>query len=109
MRRVPLIQDLTHGLKRKGKLLSGRILQVAMDKWIRYLEYYKDRLQVPDGYAPDLNKEMKLLYSFDFLYESEMFHPAEYTVITAGNVHSFNTKNELQSIIKNMDSIRGGN
>lgn len=93
----------------KKELHDQSLFLFNIDLGIRYLEYYKDRLQVPDGYAPDLNKEMKLLYSFDFLYESEMFHPAEYTVITAGNVHSFNTKNELQSIIKNMDSIRGGN
>lgn len=96
-------------IESEKRLHDQSLFLLNIDLGIHYLECYKDMLQIPDSYIPDLDKEMKLLYSFDFLYKSEVFHSAEYTVITAGNVYSFNTRSELQSIIKNMDSVIGDN
>ena len=69
----------------------------GVDLAIAYLEEYKQVLGIGDAYEPD-GPEMKLLYSFEYLYGSEKYSAARYAPITAGNVFSFNTKEELETI-----------
>lgn len=64
---------------------------------IAYLEKYKQQLMVQDEYDPN-GTEIKLLYSFEYLYNSDEFCPAQYTLIDANNVLSFNTREELENI-----------
>ena len=75
---------------------------INVDLVVHYLTQYKALLNVPDEYIPDGKNEMKLLYSFDFLYESKEFEPAQITMVQGGNVLSFNTKEELERIKKYM-------
>ena len=73
------------------------LFQFNVDRSISYLEKYKKQLRLPDKYDPD-GTEMKLLYSFEYLYNSEEFGPAQYAMIDSGNVLSFNTTEELETI-----------
>lgn len=70
-----------------------------VDLAIDYLDKYKQRLNVGDEYNPN-GTEMKLLYSFEYLYDSDEFMPAQYILINADNVLSFNTREELENIRK---------
>ena len=66
---------------------------------IQYLNEYRKLLGIPsenDERNADQN-EMKLLYSFEFLYQSD-YEPAKCVEITGGKVFSFNTADELEMI-----------
>lgn len=70
-----------------------------VDLAIEYLEKYKQHLKVADEYDP-YGAEMKLLYSFEYLYNNGEYLPAQYVLIEGKNVISFNTKKELENIRK---------
>ncbi len=67
----------------------------------KYLNEYREFLEIPydnDESIADIN-EMKLLYSFEYLYKAGYEH-AKCVEIVPGNVLSFNTKEELEEIKK---------
>ena len=67
-----------------------------IEKAIKYLSSYKEHLGIPDEYTN--SREMRLLNSFAFLYESREYQPAECVMIQAGNVFSFNTVEDIKKI-----------
>lgn len=70
---------------------------LTVDLAIRYLEEYKRELGIGDDYSENA-PEMKLLYFFEWLYESGNYPPAECRMISPGNVLSFNTAEEAEAI-----------
>ncbi len=75
---------------------------------IRYLEEYKQELGIGDDYRED-SPEMKLLYFFEWLYESGKKPPAECRMIPSGSVLAFNTAEEAEKIRVRIKEIREQN
>lgn len=66
---------------------------------VEYLRDYRDYLHIPENSDEwGMIKEMKLLYSFEFLYQSRKYSAATVLEIEAGHVLSFNTQEELVAI-----------
>ncbi len=64
------------------------------------LEQYMKKLGLKDEedyINKDVSKEMKLLDSFTFFYESKLV-PMKYTLVESGKSYSFNTEEELRMI-----------
>ena len=82
------------------------IFQFRLKQIISYLESYKSSLGL-DKYDPDsydaARGEMKLLNSFTFFYDQEEFGAAEYCLLTNNQVKAFNTPDELNQIIAELN------
>ena len=49
---------------------------------------------------------MRLLDSFSYFYEQPDLHPVEYRLLPEGRVRSFNTTDELQTVIEELRAFR---
>ena len=80
-----------------------------VEQIVSYLERYKNYLGL-DRYDPnsyDASRgEMRLLDSFSYFYEQPDLHPVEYRLLPEGRVRSFNTTDELQTVIEELRAFR---
>ena len=81
---------------------------LTLDPAIRYLKEYKQELGIGDEYCEG-SPEMKLLYFFEWLYESGKYPPAECRMIPPGSVLSFNTEEEAEEIRLRLKEIHKRN
>lgn len=66
---------------------------------LKYLNEYRESLDIPYDNNESAVNEMKLLHSFEYLYQAG-YDCAKCVVIDSGNVLSFNTQKELEEIKK---------
>lgn len=101
-----------HFAGRESGVASGihdqSLFVLTVDPAIRHLEEYKRELGIGDEYSEN-SPEMKLLYFFEWLYESRKLSPAVCRMILPGHVLSFNTAEEAEGIRLQIKEIQKQN
>lgn len=102
----------SHFAGQEGGIATGihdqSLFILTVDLSIRYLEEYKRKLRIEDEYCEG-SPEMKLLYFFEWMYESGKYPPAECQMIPPGKVLSFNTAEEVEKIRLQIKEIQKQN
>lgn len=93
------------GICEKG-IHDQSLFVVNVNLMLEYLETYKKHLGLDsfDENTYDAARgEMKLLNAFTYFYEQPNMLPAEYRILSANKVKSFNTAEELKKVISELN------